>query len=72
MKAYVLINTSGGKAKKVLNAVKKIKGVKKANGVYGSYDIVATLDGKKLADLVIDKIRTINGVVKTNTLIIAL
>jgi len=72
MKAYVLINTMGGKAKKILEAIKEIDGVKKANGVYGSYDIVTLLEGEKLADIVIDKIRKIDGVVKTNTLIIAL
>jgi len=72
MKAYILINTMGGKAKKVLQTIKMIDGVERANGVYGSYDLVAAIEGEDLVDLVVDKIRTIDGVVKTNTLIIAL
>jgi len=72
MKAFVLIKTSGNSAKKVLESVKNISQVVEANGVYGSVDIVAKLEGEKLADLVLDEIRTLPGVADTNTLIVAL
>ncbi len=72
MKAYLLIKTRGGKARNVLNAVRELNGVKSANGTYGSYDIIAKIDDEDVAGLVVDKIRTLDGVVDTNTLIIAL
>ena len=43
-----------------------------ANGVYGSVDIIARIEGDDLASLVVDEIRSIDGVVDTNTLIVAL
>lgn len=72
MEAYVLIRTYGGKAKNVLNAVRTMEGVKNASGVYGSYDIIAKVESDTIADLVVDKIRTLDGVIYTNTLIVAL
>lgn len=72
MEAYVLIRTFGGKAKDVLNAVRTMDGVKNASGVYGSYDILAKVESDTIADLVVDKIRTLDGVIYTNTLIVAL
>jgi len=72
MEAYVLIKTSGGTARKALKAIKKMKGVKIADGTYGVYDIIAKVEGDDVAGLVVDKIRAIDGVVDTNTLIVAL
>ncbi len=71
-KAYVLIKTSGGKAKAALAKIKGIDGVTDANGVYGSIDIIAKVEGDDLASLVVDEIRRIDGVTDTNTLIVAL
>ena len=70
MKAYVLIKTTGGKARNVLNAIRKMK--VEADGTYGSYDILAKVDTDDVAGLVLDKIRTLDGVTDTNTLIVAL
>ena len=70
MKAYVLIKTTGGKARNVLNAIQGMGIV--ADGTYGSYDIIAKVDTDDVAGLVLDKIRTLEGVVDTNTLIVAL
>ncbi len=72
MEAYLLIKTGGGKAKEILKKIKEIKGVTEANGVYGSVDIIAKIKGDDLASLVVDEIRRIDGVIDTNTLIIAL
>ena len=72
MKAYVLIKTSGGKAKEVLSALKGLAGVIKAHGVYGSVDLIAELEAEDLPSLVVDKIRKLEGVVDTSTLIVAL
>lgn len=72
MKAYVLIRTYGGKAKAILKEVRAMDDVVDASGVYGSYDIIAKAESENVADIVIDKIRTLEGVSYTNTLIVAL
>ena len=72
MKAYVLIKTGEGKAKKALNEIRNLEGVLEAEGVYGTVDLVVKIEGNNLADLVVDEIREIDGVKDTNTLIVAL
>ena len=72
MKAYVLVKTGGGKARDVLDAVKGMNGVESADGTYGSYDLVVRVKADDIAGLVVDEIRRLEGVIDTNTLIIAL
>jgi len=72
MEAYVLIKTTGGKARDVLNKIRAMDGVKEASGTYGSFDIIAKMEAEDLASLVVDEIRKLDGVVDTNTLIVAL
>ena len=72
MKAYVLIKTTGGKAREVLEKIREIEGITEANAVYGSVDIVAKIEGLDLASLVVNEIRRIEGVADTNTLIMAI
>ena len=70
--AYVLIQTSLGSALNIVKEVGKIKGVKKACAVTGAYDILATVEVEKLADigdLVVNKIHCLEGVCGTQTLI---
>jgi len=70
--AYVLIDTALGKALDVADKVAKFEGVKSACAVTGAFDIIVTLDVKKLTDvaeLVVKKIHCIEGVCGTQTLI---
>jgi len=70
--AYVLINTTLGKALEVAEEVAKVEGVKKTCAVTGAYDIIATVDVEKLTDiaeLVVKKIHCVEGVCGTQTLI---
>ena len=74
MKAYVLIETSPGKAKSVKQALARIRGVSAAmvtlDGVTGPYDFIATVEGPTLdaiGRLVTDEIGSINGVTRTTT-----
>jgi DNA-binding Lrp family transcriptional regulator len=74
MKAYVLIETSPGKAKGVKQALAKIKGASASminlDGVTGPYDFIATVEGPTLdaiGRLVTDEIGIINGVTRTTT-----
>lgn len=72
MEAYILIKTEGGKARDVLEDIKSMSGIESADGTYGSYDLIVRAKAEDLAGLVVDKIRKLDGVIDTNTLIIAL
>jgi DNA-binding Lrp family transcriptional regulator len=70
--AYVLINTEIGSESEVLSAVKKIESIKEACAVYGVYDIVAKIEAEsmeKLKETVTWKIRRLNKVRSTLTMI---
>jgi len=71
--AYVLINTEIGAIPEVLEAVKKIKEVKEAYALFGVYDIMAKVGAEsthKLKETVTLKIRRIDKVRSTVTMII--
>ncbi|MDP6612876.1 MAG: Lrp/AsnC ligand binding domain-containing protein [Candidatus Hydrothermarchaeota archaeon] len=73
--AGVLIDTAPGKTKAVLDAARKIKGVEYAYAVFGRYDIVATSEDLKdigeVADMVVNELCKLDGITKTETLIVA-
>jgi DNA-binding Lrp family transcriptional regulator len=72
--AGVLVKTAPGKAREALEEIRKIEGVTKALGVFGRYDIVVMLEAKDIdeaADVVLNKIRMVDGVTDTETLIAA-
>ncbi len=71
--AFVLINTEIGSESDVLKAVKGVEGVEEASAVYGVYDIVArvkadTMD--KLKEIVTWRIRKLDKVRSTLTMIV--
>jgi DNA-binding Lrp family transcriptional regulator len=71
--AYVLINSEIGKETELLKALKNIDGVKEVFNVYGVYDIIAKVEGKtvnELKEVVIAKIRQLNYVRSTLTMIV--
>ncbi len=71
--AYGLISTEPGKTDEIFQRVKSIEGVKKAECVTGSYDIVARVEvdsPEKLAKVVFGDIRSIAGITSTATLIV--
>ncbi len=73
MKAYVLINVRGGKTREVISKVQRIEGIKSANACWGRPDIFAFADvsnDKALANTVLDKILTMDGVEITDTHIV--
>ncbi len=74
-KAFVLINTEIGAEADVLSQLKKVEGVGKENAfaVYGVYDIVAIVQADtmdKLKDTVTWKIRRLDKVRSTLTMIV--
>jgi len=71
--AYVLINADVGKENDVLGELKDIPSVKEAYFVYGVYDIVAkieTSDVRELKEVVVTKIRKLEYVRSTLTMIV--
>ncbi|MBS7604771.1 MAG: Lrp/AsnC ligand binding domain-containing protein [Candidatus Bathyarchaeia archaeon] len=71
--AFVLINSEIGSEGEVLNELKKVEGVEEAYSVYGVYDIVAKVKAdsmEKLKDIVTWKIRRLNKVRSTLTMIV--
>jgi DNA-binding Lrp family transcriptional regulator len=70
--AYVLINVESGAEEEVVSQLKTIGGVEEAYYSYGVYDIISKVKAdsmEKLKDLVTRKVRTLNRVRSTLTLI---
>jgi len=68
-----LINAEIGSEGEVLNELKKVEGVEEAYSVYGVYDVIAkvTADSMdKLKDIVTWRIRRLNKVRSTLTMIV--
>lgn len=71
--AFVLINVEAGADREVLENVKKIPEVKQAYMVYGVYDLIAILEAdtlEKLRECVTKKIRQLDKVRSTMTMIV--
>lgn len=68
--AYLLINTETGKEGDVVEALRKINGVKNAHIVTGLHDAVCYVEAAELGDLkkiIIEQIRGIKGIARTVT-----
>jgi DNA-binding Lrp family transcriptional regulator len=70
MQAIVHIRTDPGKSLKILDAVKKVEGVKVAFAMTGRFDIIARVEAedlKSIGEAVVSKIQGIGGVRSTET-----
>ncbi|HIE14995.1 TPA: Lrp/AsnC family transcriptional regulator [Candidatus Bathyarchaeota archaeon] len=71
--AFVLINTEIGSEGEVLKSLRNIPGVEEAYSVYGVYDIIAKVKAEsmdKLKDIVTWRIRRLEKVRSTLTMIV--
>ena len=71
--AFVLINAEIGSEDEVLKTLKAIPNVKESYVVYGVYDIIARVEGEtmeKLKDVVTWKVRRLDKVRSTLTMIV--
>ena len=71
--AFVLINTDMGADAEVADALREIEEVKEVYGVYGVYDIVVRIEAdtlQHLKDAISNKIRTLENVRSTLTMIV--
>ena len=69
--AYVLINCDMGSEEDVISHLKTIDGVKQVNGTFGAYDIIVKIESEdvdKLRDKITWKIRKIERIRSTLTL----
>jgi DNA-binding Lrp family transcriptional regulator len=74
LKVYVLITLDKGFSKTTTERLAKIQGVKTVDVLYGVYDICVIIEAKNMGQLektVISKIRRVEGVANTLTLIVA-
>ncbi|MEM1583522.1 MAG: Lrp/AsnC ligand binding domain-containing protein [Nitrososphaerota archaeon] len=71
--AFVLINTEIGAEEEILQELKKIPSVKEAYVVYGVYDIIARVEAEnmdKLKEIISWKIRRLDKVRSTLTMLV--
>jgi len=74
MKAYILLCVQPNKEDKVLKKVSSYPKVKKAHVLFGSWDIIAEVEMKDVAELnkfMLDKIRKITEVTLSATMVVA-
>jgi len=71
--AFVLMNAELGSEDSIVNELKKIEGVKEVYQVYGVYDIVAQVESntmESVKETITWKLRKLNGVKSTLTMIV--
>ena len=75
MQAYILINVEQGKEQEIYEKLLDMPEVSGAHLIFGEWDLIAKvkLDSSKeeLGTFILDKVRPIEGVSMTSTLIIA-
>ena len=72
MIAFILARVESGKDREVLGQIKKLGEAKRAYPTYGIYDLIVEVEfgsSRELDAFVFDKIRKIDGVRETATLI---
>lgn len=72
MEAFILINTEPGLLWKVAEASERIGDVVNARAVTGQFDVIIYAEFAEINDLsvIIERLQSINGVVKTQTSIV--
>ena len=72
LKAYVLMNTELGQEADVVRALGEVEGIKGAHALYGIYDVIAEVEAEtmeRIKEIVFTKIRRLENVRTTITLI---
>ncbi len=71
--SYVLMNVESGSDEKVLEEVRKVPNVKECHRVYGVYDLIVKVEADsmdKLKEITTGKIRRLDGIRSTLTMIV--
>ena len=76
IRAYIMIKVGAGESfsveKTIKEEISKLPGIKRVDGIFGRYDMIAEVEAKDASDLsrlVTDKIKAISCVVSTETFI---
>ena len=72
-KAFVLMNAELGSEDSIVGDLRRLEGVKEVYQVYGVYDIVAQVESdtmEKVKETITWKLRKLNGVKSTLTMIV--
>jgi DNA-binding Lrp family transcriptional regulator len=72
-KAFVLMNAELGSEDSIVSELRRLEGVKEVYQVYGVYDIVAQVESdtmEKVKEIITWKLRKLNGVKSTLTMIV--
>ncbi len=70
--AYVLIVAEAGSEKNISEELSETDGVEEVDVIYGEYDLIAKIkvdEISQLGDFIMEKVRPIEGVKRTSTLI---
>ncbi len=73
VRAYVLVKIEAGRAKEILDRLRIIPSVERADAVTGPVDLIVQVtaeDPRGLAELIFRSIQTISGVKETDTRIV--
>ena len=68
---FVLINAAPAHEHEVYNKLSKVPEIIELHPLFGEYDLIAKIESEdfnQLGQIVVDKIRTIKGVIDTKTL----
>ena len=68
---FVLVSTAPAKEHEVYNKLSEIEEISELHPLFGEYDLIAKIEASNfnhLGQIVVDMIRTIDGVVDTKTL----
>jgi DNA-binding Lrp family transcriptional regulator len=68
---FVLISTAPAKEHDVYNILKDVPEIVELHPLFGEYDLIAKIEAdnfNRLGQIVVDKIRTVKGVIDTKTL----
>ncbi len=71
--AFVLIDVSGDRTKSAYKTITRMEGVQKIYAVTGPYDLIVQIEAESiehLNELVLSRIRSVDGVIKTSTAIV--
>jgi DNA-binding Lrp family transcriptional regulator len=69
--SFVLISAAPAKEHDVYNKLSKVPEIIELHPLFGEYDLIAKIQAENfedIGDIVLNKIRTINGIIDTKTL----
>ena len=71
--AFVLIDVTGNHTKSAYKTLTRIQGVKSVYAVTGPFDLIAQVEAEtieELNEIVLSRIRSVDGIVKTSTALV--